>query len=235
MPRPARPADSSARVVVVPTATTRRDSRFAQLMISRRRLTDGKTLGRYRVGLDLADTHRLKRSVADMQRDRGALNPALLECGKDLGSEVQPGRRRRYGSSLARVHGLITLPIVCSIVALDVRGQRHMADVVDGFLDARLVLRPEANRAPSVKVTPDDLRMQDMPGAAEHHLGSGLQLLPGMDERLPFMALDIRKEQAFDGAAARYPGAEKPGGKDSGVVDDEQIAVAQKLGQPGHI
>ena len=44
----------------------------------------------------------------------------------------------------------------------------------------------------------------------------------------------IRQQQALDGAAARYAGTEQARGKYLRVVDDEQVALAEELGELGH-
>ena len=189
MPRPARPAASSARVVVVPTATTRRFSRLARLIVSAAASLIEKRSASTVCASTSIDAHRLKRAVADVQRDGRALDAPLVQRVEKLRREMQAGGRRRDRAALARIHGLIPLAIALRVVALDVRRQRHVADLVDRVLDARAALRPETDRPPAVKMPIEHLSVQHVPGAAEHHLRSGLQLLPGMHERVPSLVL----------------------------------------------
>jgi hypothetical protein len=74
----------------------------------------------------------------------------------------------------------------------------------------------------------------------EQHLCTRLQLLSGMNERIPSrfdpgVIREIGEQQAFDGASARHPNAEEPGWKDFRVVHHEQIAFAQKPGKLLHM
>jgi hypothetical protein len=48
-----------------------------------------------------------------------------------------------------------------------------------------------------------------------------------MDERFPDIRVKLPQQQAFDGAAARNPLPEQPGGKDARIVEDEQISARQ--------
>ena len=164
MPRPARTAASSARVVVVPTATTRRLSFFARL-IALPRLADRKALGVERVGLDLVDADRLKRAVSDVQRDRGALDAPRVEGQQNLGREMKTRRWRRDRPALARVDRLISLPIGRVIIALDVGRQRHVTDRVHRLVDAGVVVGPETDGAPPVEMPLENLPVQRLPVA----------------------------------------------------------------------
>ena len=76
---------------------------------------------------DVGRLHRQERARADVQRD---LDPVQL---REQGLvEVQPGRRSRYGTFVARVDGLVAGRIVGARAfgALDVRRQRQLAGVV---------------------------------------------------------------------------------------------------------
>ena len=67
---------------------------------------------------------------------------------------------------------------------------------------------------------------------AEHHPGARLQLLARMHQRVPPIILELRQQKTFHGAAARRPMAKEARRKHSGVVDHEEIALAEELGQP---
>ena len=106
-----------------------------------------------------------------------------------------------------------------------------MADGVDRLLNARAVFGPQADRAPAVEMPLENLTVQHMRGAAEHDSRAGLELLPGMHERIPTSFAEIGKQKAFDGPAARHARAEQPGRKHFRVVDDEEIASRRNSGR----
>src|SRR5690606_40248797 len=72
--------------------------------------------------------------------------------------------------------------------APDVRRQRDVADVLDR-LEHRSPFAPQPDRTPAVEVTREDLGVQTYAVALEDHACAGLELLAGMDERLPFLGI----------------------------------------------
>ena len=72
----ARATASSVRVVVVPTATMRRRSRERRRDAPRCRRADFVSFGLEAVILDALDAYRLKRPVADVERDLSDLDAA---------------------------------------------------------------------------------------------------------------------------------------------------------------
>ncbi len=97
---------------------------------------------------------------------------------------MQSRCRRRDRASLMRVDGLIALAIVRPIGPTNVRWQWNVADTVD-CLGHRAVFAGEPNRP-----TPEEPAFEHLPFepdtvAFEQHFRSGLQLLPGMHQRLP--------------------------------------------------
>ena len=85
---------SSARVVVVPTATTRRPLARARADRVGGRLGDHVALGIHACPRPV-DAHRLERAVADVQRDRDALDAARARARRAARREMQAGGRRR--------------------------------------------------------------------------------------------------------------------------------------------
>ncbi len=65
-----------------------------------------------------------------MQGDALDADALILQFFQKLGSEVQPGRRRRHRAVLAGEHRLVVLKVLRILLALaaDVRGQGHGAD-----------------------------------------------------------------------------------------------------------
>ena len=60
---------------------------------------------------------------------------------------MQPGGRGRDRAARASEDGLIAIAVVGAVVALDVRRQRHVADRIDGRVDAECRPRSRAARA----------------------------------------------------------------------------------------
>ena len=102
-----------------------------------------------------------------------------------------------------------------------------MADGVDGGVHIP-VIRPEPDRAPPVMVTGEHLQLQPVAAGFECRPRSDLQLLSGMDERIPAFAVQPRQQQTLDGAAARRAAAEQPRRHHARVVDDEHVARLQQ-------
>src|SRR5262249_46970090 len=104
------------------------------------RRADLVTLRFDRVVLDPFHAHRLEGPVADMQGDARDLDSTLCHRGDKRGSEVQPGGRGRDRPARVGEDGLIAIAIRRSVVALDVRGQRHVPDGVDRLVQGRSVV-----------------------------------------------------------------------------------------------
>jgi hypothetical protein len=135
--------------------------------------------------LDAFRAHRLERAVADVQRDLRALDASPGEIGQDGVAEMQAGRRRRHRPARAGVDRLVALAILRSIVAMDVRRQRDVANRIDRRGDVAAILRPQANRAPPVKVPLEHFAQQCDTLTLESDQRAGLQLLARMHERAP--------------------------------------------------
>ncbi len=132
-PAPARSApvpsaDSSARRLVVPTATTRRRCGARGVHGGRGRRADVEPLAVHPVFGQVAGAHRLERAGADVQRDRRQFDAAGAQAVEQLAREVQAGGRRRDGAAARRVHGLVALRVLGGVGVRDVRRQRHVAD-----------------------------------------------------------------------------------------------------------
>jgi hypothetical protein len=162
---------------------------------------------------------------------------------------MQPCRGRRHGSALAGVHGLVAIAIGAHVVALDVWRQRNVSDALDGVHEIDAGFGPQPHNAPAVKVLRHDLAMDSDTRTREEHACSRFQLLTRMDERLPFSGTpnsqisnsqlaacevgswDVAKKQTFDSPSTRDALTEQPRGKDSRIVQHEQIASAQVLAE----
>ncbi len=67
--------------------------------------------------------------------------------------------------------------------------------------------------------------------SVEDHPGARLELLSGVDKRLPVLVAAAAQEQAFDGAAARHAPAEQSSRKHARVVDHQEVAGREVIGQ----
>jgi hypothetical protein len=84
---------------------------------------------------DSLDSHRLKRSVTDVQGDLSDFDAAIADAIQQLRGEVQAGGRGRHGATLAGENGLIPLGIqAVFFISLDIRRQRRAADPIDDFV-----------------------------------------------------------------------------------------------------
>ena len=106
---PLRAAVSSARTTVVPIATTRPPRALHAATALHEIGTHRDPLAVHTMCRQLLNTHRLKRSGADVQRqprDRDTDRRAPIEQGL---VEVQPGCRRRHRTTMLREHGCFTV------------------------------------------------------------------------------------------------------------------------------
>ena len=55
-----------------------------------------------------------------------------------------------------------------------------------------------------------------------------------MHQGIPSILIEAPEQQALDDPTARHPAPEQPGGKHARVVDDEQVAWLEVLGQIGN-
>ena len=98
---------------------------------------------------------------------------------------MQPCRRCRNGSAVPGIDRLIPFAVGQLIAALDVWRQRHMTDAVDRIVDVELLIRPETDRAATVKMTREHFPMKPGVGAFEDDARADVELLSRMHERFP--------------------------------------------------
>ena len=133
---------------------------------------------------DAIDADRLKRAVADVQRDLDQLDAARLERHHQCRREVQSGGRRRHRTARAREDGLVAVAVGGAVVPLDVRRQRHVTDRVDRRRDRGAIFGPETHAAPPEELPLEDFAMERR-RSFEHHPRSRFQFLPRVHQRLP--------------------------------------------------
>ena len=231
-PPPSRAAASSARVVVVPTAITRRPSRLAAAIAFAAALADLEVLGIHRVRLHVVHAYRLKRAVADVQRDGRPFYSALASAVEDRVAEVQSGRRRRHRSTLAGIDSLVPLAIARQSSARAMYGGSGTwpsASIASSTLarvplHSRMVRRPWKRRS-RISACRTCVSLRNSTAEPE------LSFWPGCTSASHRSSSTFRQQQALDGAAARHAFAEEPRGKHLRIVEHQQIAVPEQIGQ----
>jgi thioredoxin reductase len=185
--------------------------------------------------LDLLGADRLERAITHVKRDLDPLDAAGLERVEYGFSEMKAGSGRRDRATRTRVHGLIPVPIGVTIAPLDVRRKRDMPHPIDRARYRASIVSRQAERTPAEEMCGENLAVQSGFSPLEEDAGAGLELLAGMDERVPRVVLAGAEEERFHGAAARNAMAEQARRKDSGVVDDQKVSGLEVLGQVGEL
>ena len=104
----------------------------------------------HRMFVDPIACDRTEGAKPDIEHERTALDPALVEPREQFGREMQRSRRRCDAPRHARENALIAFPIFFRIV-MYVRRQRHASDSLDRLLEGRP--KNEFDLAPSIFVT----------------------------------------------------------------------------------
>ena len=183
---------------------------------------------------DVFSADRLEGAEADVEGDGFDLNAAGAELFEDFGSKVEAGGGSGGGAELVGEDGLVALAIVSGIVAVDVWGQRHVADAIEN--SAKVFGGREAESAFAVFGGSDDFGFQErrsVVGGGEVETLAGLNLAAGADEGGPGEGiLRLRAdEQHFDVAGVAGAMAMKAGGDHAGIVEDQAVAGVQVIGQ----
>jgi len=193
--------------------------------------------------LDAIDADRLESSQADVQRDVGGLDAALTDSVENLRGEMEAGRGRGYGSALLRIDGLIALAIARGIWARDIGRERDVADAIEGGEEIIVILeRLEAEVALAELGARQDLGLQvvglQVIGLqfillAEEKAFADSDFAPGAHQALPIVGLggELASEKDFDAPVSTFAAAIKPGGKNAGIVEDDEIAGLQEVGE----
>jgi hypothetical protein len=171
--------------------------------------------------LDGFFANRLKRPIPYVESHLGGGDVAIREGTKKLRREVKPRGGSRHRPSLARINRLVTFPISLvglGALAFDVRRKRGLAYPIENLVEVSLInelnasfakLQDVLNDRPKLSLTEDDPR-------------SDTQFLCGARQDLPDIALVGLEQQELD----QTTGLDSPehlGGKDTGVVDNQQI------------
>ncbi len=192
---------------------------------------------------------RLEGAEADVEGDVLDLDALCFQRVEDLGGEVEAGRGRGGGAGLVGVDGLVAGAILSLVVAVDVRGERHVAYFVEDGLEVRD--RGEAQGAFAEVAGGEDLGFEEEfagGGVGEVEAVAGLDLAAGTDQRGPdvfawVLVGKLLREQDFDaaggvgrvrlGVRGAGAGGEEAGRDDTAVVEDEEVAILQIMREFG--
>jgi hypothetical protein len=120
-----------------------------------------------------------------------------------------------------------------------------VADAIDRVSEATRVSRRKSDRASSLEMHRHDFAVDAYAIPLEEHRCARLQLLSGMNQRIPRLGIGdsgsgIRgfavQKQAFDDAPTRHAMTEKPRRKDARIVQDDQIPrdkITAEVGERG--
>lgn len=168
-----------------------------------------------------------------MERDLRPADAAGGNRGEQFVREVQAGcrrgRRPRLSGEDGLVAGEVPLPL---FAAADVSGQWHAAHAIEDSLGRPASFRPHDPRAASAAA--DEFERLCLPPLAidEHDPLADLRPATGLRQDPPPAGpgLLLQKEP-FPLAAGGGAAADEPRGHDAGVVDDDEIAGREELGQ----
>jgi hypothetical protein len=94
--------------------------------------------------LDAFHVYRLESSEAHVKSDLRRFDATVSQASKNLWCKVQPRGRRCYRTALARVYGLIAVPIAREIDPIYVWRQRHMPEPLNQTKEIRCRTKPNA-------------------------------------------------------------------------------------------
>ena len=175
---------------------------------------------------EVVHPHRLEGAGADMQGEPGALRPTLCDAREQRVVEVQAGGGRGDRAGFAGIDRLVARLVGLAGGALDVGRQRQLAVALE---QREQVL---AGRKAQVEELAHAAEHLDLEGVRQPQPAAGLRRLARahLGERLVWP--DRSLDQHLDLAAAVLD-AVQSGVDDAGVVEDEQVAGIDALGEGG--
>ena len=175
-----------------------------------------------------------------MERDLRPADAPGGERGQQLRREMEPGRRGRGRAARAGEDRLIPLDVSGRLVAApDVAWQRHAASPHEhrfGRLIARRSCEPRAAAGPAHE---REFRCVAARAIDEHDPLAESRPTAGLREhpptaRLFTLPLHLQKKP-LPAAARGGPAAHQPGGHHAGVVDHDQVAGGEQVGQVANL
>ena len=191
------------------------------------RLGDVVALGVHRMVERVRRGDRLERVEPDHQLDLGHADAGRSETTEQFVGEVEPGRRRRGAPRDRREHRLVARRVAER--RRDVGRQRHLADLVEQRQWVDLVGQQfHVERVAGGRALPHP---HDRALAGEEHL-SHAESFAGAQQRLPPAAVGGRRfEQQDLRGSSRVTPEPQPSRDDPGLVQHEEIALAQEFRQ----
>ena len=211
------------------------------------------------MGADVGLAHRAEGAVAHVQRHLGPVKAFGRQLRAHLRGEVQPGGGRGHAPGLVRssVGGLVALAVGLVVLSLQVRRQRHVADVIQYLrqLPPPLQAQTAAAIVPASQQHHTQVRVELRRLAHLHALGRAHQafgfgakptFLPVCPVRpvrpaftLPHLKQGQRSQEQHLHPAPGVPSAKDPRREHAGVVGHQQAALGeffcQNLRQVGKV
>jgi hypothetical protein len=207
---------------------------------------------------DLVDANGLEGSQADVKRDFSGCDAALADAVEDLWGEMKSGGGGCDRATLLGVNGLIAFAIAGGIRARDVGWERDVADAIecgeeivhalDFALDHTFAGGLEADVAFAELGAREDFGLQFVL-LSEEEAFADADLAAGANQAFPIIGVggELASQQNFHAAleeitrggiaraewlsASACATAVEPGGKDARVIEDDQIAALQQVGE----
>ena len=191
---------------------------------------------------DVFGADGLEGSEADVEGDGLDLDAVCAELGEDLGREVEAGGGGGGGAGFVGEDGLVAVAVFGGVVAVDVGRQRHVADAVED--SAEVVGGGEAQSAFAELAGGEDFGFEQRcwwsSDAAKCRCSPGWTLRPGRTRAVQSCSAScwvsrtsMRPVGSGELCWVCRPGAGgvEAGGDDAAVVEDQQVAGAEELGQ----
>ncbi len=195
--------DSSARSVVVPTATTRPPRLRAAAIVSAVGMRNREALTVHAMLRQVLALDRLEGACADVQGEVRERDATRLETRKHRRVEMQSRGRRSDRARIARVDGLVALAVVVVGGTRDIRRQRHFA-VAFEIVDQRHVgVETKPEKAPVA------LQRGRARSVGQLDAGTDARRMAGAKLHPRFIRRDDALEHEFDAAAGGFA-AEQP-------------------------
>ena len=198
---------------------------------------------------DPVDADGLKGSEADVERDFSGCDAALADAVEDLWGEMKSGGGGCYRATLLGVDGLIAFAIAGRIRARDVGWERDVADAIESGEEIVHGLKGlEADEAFAELGARENFGLQFVLFSEEEAFADD-DLAAGANQAFPIIGVggELARQQNLDAAlekttrggiaraewvsASACATAVEPSGKDARVVEDDQIAGLQQIGE----
>jgi hypothetical protein len=192
-----------------------------------------ETLGQDSMIRDVLGMHTRESTRSDVEHDFANDDPHLSEAIEQAVGEVKAGGRSGDAPWFLRVHRLVSLPIERTCRAVDVGGQRQVAEPLKQVQDAD-VAALEAHRAFAISVNCD----HSTGGAVFKGDPGSHAELPARSHKGPKLigVRRFRKKVEDLGSTPSAGATQEAGRKHTAPVEDEEVAgteIARQVGEAG--